>query len=88
MNGLRADLQHALLALQAAGEILRRHAAAKVPFELKDGWSPVTGTGMTSVNPARPVAAEVVRRMIGARTLGSPGKRVITPEIPPCAALC
>lgn len=42
MNGLRADLQHALLALHAASLILRRHAVAKVPFELKDGWSPVT----------------------------------------------
>ncbi len=42
MNELRADLEHALAALQAASQVLRRHAAAKVPFELKDGWSPVT----------------------------------------------
>ena len=29
-------------ALLRAGDVLRRHAETDVPFELKDGWSPVT----------------------------------------------
>jgi myo-inositol-1(or 4)-monophosphatase len=36
------DRDRIVRALRAAGEVLVRHAASDVPFELKDGWSPVT----------------------------------------------
>jgi myo-inositol-1(or 4)-monophosphatase len=42
MTATAADLEHAVAALRAAGDVLRRHAASAIPFELKNGCSPVT----------------------------------------------
>ena len=42
MSSLPDDLVAVRQALHRAGEVLRRHAQQDVPFELKDGWSPVT----------------------------------------------
>ena len=42
MSAVPEDVLAVKQALQRASEVLRRHAETDVPFELKDGWSPVT----------------------------------------------
>ena len=42
MSARPEDLAAAWQALHRACDVLRRHALHDVPFELKDGWSPVT----------------------------------------------
>jgi myo-inositol-1(or 4)-monophosphatase len=39
---LAVDLERAREGLRRAAVVLRRHAGGDVPYELKDGWSPVT----------------------------------------------